>query len=690
MTLAAQVSAARSGHNPEIWAAISAAAAKAFQPPPTETVSDWADKHRMVGDPSPWKGLWRTSRTPYLREIMDVCSPSHPAREIDVMKPTQIGLTEAALNVVGYYSHRWPQLGMIVLPDRGIATEWADLRFVALFEGSPDLSPLLIEGANRKNRARNAKLSKRLTNGATWKFAWSSNGKVLSSTPAPILIADEVDRWYLKCGKEGEPVDLLRNRFSNFPQGKYFRLSSPVDEASSRIAKGFLAGDQRYFFVPCPNCNWFQRLVWAQLKWPDGGPESRIQRCSEAKYQCIKCGTGIEEWRKTDIFNAAKWVSTQFTPELRGAGFDSGDLKLMSATFEAMGQAIHPSFHMTALVAPLGWPDQSWRSLAAYSEAVQDNPEKLKNFVMTKLAEPWAEKADTPDEDKLFARRDDYESGVAPVECCFLTAFVDVQSDRVEYEVVGWDDTRGRWSISYETIKGDPQQPAIWAELQVLLNRNVPTADGNEMPILAMGIDTGFIPAKVYEFARANRQIEKTGWGHEVRAPRTVVCTKGDSTIRQWDKLIVRVTTDDGVIRKRGGVPLVFTGPGYAKRNLFPVLKMEMASDGETYPHGFYHYPSNYGHDYFVGVCSEELIVDGLGKIRARKIDGRRNEILDLTIGNWAVAEMCVGGFGNVKAEALRALRNRLLVHKSAATQGPARPAGRRVVKSSYLSSLGR
>ena len=54
---------------------LNAAIARAIagiKPPERLTVSQWADKHRRLsGESSAEVGRWRTSRTPYLAEIMD-------------------------------------------------------------------------------------------------------------------------------------------------------------------------------------------------------------------------------------------------------------------------------------------------------------------------------------------------------------------------------------------------------------------------------------------------------------------------------------------------------------------------------------------------------------------------------------------------------------------------------------------
>ena len=43
-----------------------------ISPEPALVVSEWADRHRMLGSRgSAEPGPWRTERTPYLREVMD-------------------------------------------------------------------------------------------------------------------------------------------------------------------------------------------------------------------------------------------------------------------------------------------------------------------------------------------------------------------------------------------------------------------------------------------------------------------------------------------------------------------------------------------------------------------------------------------------------------------------------------------
>src|SRR5690606_11332928 len=92
-----------------------------MRPPPKMTVSQWADRYRkLASENSPEPGQWRTSRTPYLREVMD--SVADPRIHTTVMiKSAQVGWTEVLLNVLGFYMDQDPSPIMMLLPTLEIA-----------------------------------------------------------------------------------------------------------------------------------------------------------------------------------------------------------------------------------------------------------------------------------------------------------------------------------------------------------------------------------------------------------------------------------------------------------------------------------------------------------------------------------------------------------------------------------------
>ena len=60
-----------------------AAFGQSLAPEPQLKVSEWADQYRFLSSTaSAEPGLWRTARTPYLREVMDCLSPCLPVRQL--------------------------------------------------------------------------------------------------------------------------------------------------------------------------------------------------------------------------------------------------------------------------------------------------------------------------------------------------------------------------------------------------------------------------------------------------------------------------------------------------------------------------------------------------------------------------------------------------------------------------------
>lgn len=64
---------------------------KSFTPEPHYDVADWADRYRLLsGKSAAEPGEWKTSRTPYLKEVMNQLSTSSPAQRIVFMKGAQV------------------------------------------------------------------------------------------------------------------------------------------------------------------------------------------------------------------------------------------------------------------------------------------------------------------------------------------------------------------------------------------------------------------------------------------------------------------------------------------------------------------------------------------------------------------------------------------------------------------------
>src|SRR5581483_1583878 len=148
-----------------------------------------------------------------------------------------------------------------------------------------------------------------------------------------------------------------------------------------------------YYWVPCPYCNEFQTLKFAQLKWPKGKPDKAV-------YVCEHCGAEIENHQKQDMLAHGEW-----RPSSAGDGRTAG-------------------FHLSSLYSPVGW--FSWADVAKAFEEAEKSPSILQVFVNTVLGECWKEKGEAPDWQRLYDRRESYRLGTVPAGGLFLTAGADV------------------------------------------------------------------------------------------------------------------------------------------------------------------------------------------------------------------------------------------------------------------------
>ena len=86
------------------------------------TVSEWAEKYRILDESSNLSGKWSNDITPYLIGIMDAFHDSF-IREIYFCKATQVGGTEALINILGYLITQSPAPSMIVYPSDDLAKD---------------------------------------------------------------------------------------------------------------------------------------------------------------------------------------------------------------------------------------------------------------------------------------------------------------------------------------------------------------------------------------------------------------------------------------------------------------------------------------------------------------------------------------------------------------------------------------
>lgn len=532
------------------------------------------------------------------------------------MSATQMLKTTHILVALGYIMDRDPGPTMLIAPRDSDVDRFSKIRLAPMLRDTPCLRGKVSESKSRDNQNT---LNYKKFDGGHLAMTGSGSPGNLAALPIRYLLCDEIDKYPASSGSEGDPISLARKRTITFRRRRKIVLTcSPTVAGRSRIAKAYENSDRREYFVPCPYCRKPQVLKWNQVKWDTSLAVPK--QPSTAYYECEHCARAWSDQQRRQAVERGHW---------RALGTFTG----------AAG------FRISELYSP-------WRTL---SEIVsdwlekKDDPEQRKTFVNTTLAELWEEEGETPDWKALHDRHEPYPFGaepavsndeaVIPRRALFLTAGVDWQDERIEYEVTGWGRGKETWSSAYGVIRlVDERNHPIKThdfryldELEKVLARDWKHEGGRTMPIMAMAIDTGNRPKPVYEFAKRHAQLAVGPAGYRVHAPRTVIPVKGTS--RESLRVIASITKEDAA-RKRQNVRIVSVGTGVAKQELYDNLRMHRPGVGMARA-GYCHYPA-YNEEYFQGLCNEKRIVHENGTVTWEKIG--RNEPLDCRVYAMAAA----------------------------------------------------
>lgn len=591
-----------------------------LKPDPLLNISEWADKYRVLSQKaSAEPGKWRTSRTPYLKEIMDCLSPYSGIERVVFMKGAQIGGTEVGNNFLGYIVHLSPGPVMLVMPTVDGAKRTSKTRIDPMFAAIPELKGVISD--RRSKDASNTTLMKEFQGGVL--VLTGANSAIgLRSMPVRYIFLDEIDAYKGDVEGEGDPVNLAIKRTSTFNRRKIFMVSTPTIQSVSRIEYEYEQSDQRHYMVPCPYCNKRQSLKWKQIHWENEDPQTTV-------YICEHCGGIIEEHLKTWMLENGVWEKSN--PNSKVAGF-----------------------HLSSLYSPVGW--FSWADAVKQFLDAKNKDNLLKVWVNTVLGETWLEKGEAPEWQILFDKREDYPQEVVPSGGLFLTAGADVQKDRIECEVVAWGRNRESWSVGYFIINGDTAREDVWNELTEFSRRYFEHSSGVMLPISRFAIDSGFATQQVYNWVRK----QPLNFAMAVKGTDSGVTPLG---------LPTKVDLNINGKKLRRGAKVWAVGTSILKSELYQFLRLTQNED-ESFPAGYCHFPK-YDSEYFKQLTAEQLvtkIVRGYQKREWQKTR-ERNEALDCRV--YARAASISFGIEQFSETKWRNLEKALIPEKQETTEIP-------------------
>ncbi len=571
-------------------------------PPDNLTVTEWAEsKRRLSTESSAEPGPWRTSRTPYLREPMDSFTDPK-VRHIVLVAASQVGKSEFMNNAIGYIIDEDPGSILFVHPTTIDAKEYSKLRIAPMIRDSPTLRKKV---SDPKSRDSGNTILQKTYPGGILTMCGSTEAHALASKPIRYVFGDERDRWALSAGNEGDPWDLAMARQTTFYNAKAVEVSTPTIKNASAIEAAYATGTMERWKSRCPHCGKYHEIRWSDIRFEHTEnvvAGKKTYKVSNILYVCPGCAC----------------VSTE------------AEMKRAHAKWEADNPDAYEqgtrSFWLNAFVSQ--WA--SWESIILkYLNAIGSS-RKMQVVYNTCFGECWEDRGDIEDEDSLMARREDYGTNEddTPVELpqgvLVLTAGIDTQDDRMEYEIVGHGHFGETWGIEKGIIMGRPDDDATWDKLDdMVFSRTLHFIDG-----IGLRVSMSFVDEGGHFTQDVRMQCRR-------RVGKQVFCIKG---ISGPDRPFTGPPKQQKIVVNKLAVGTCWQyqlGVDSGKQIIMDNLSVK--TPGKKYCH----FPArdDYGAAYFKGLLSERLVYDANRKqpwIWVKIPGHERNEALDCR--NYALA----------------------------------------------------
>lgn len=441
-------------------------AMRQLQPPENLTVSEWAEKYRMLDSKtSAMPGPWRNEKTPYLKEIMDEFI-NYDTEEIIFCKPSQVGGTEAMQNMLGYVIQQDPSPTLIVYPTDTLAESISKNRLEPMIRASKPLRKLYNENESSKLELQ--------FDGMYLSLNGANSPSALASKAIKYLFLDEVDKYPGASKKEADPIRLARERTKTFTNQRKIYMTSTPTLQTGHIWQALQGADiEKHYFVPCPHCGEYIELKFSNLRFPSGDDLDNSERADMAVYVCQECGCKITDQDRDNMIRYGEWREVRRNTKA----------------------SKKVAFWINTLYSPF----------VRFSEIVKefldskDNPDLLQNFVNSWLAEPWEDTKLKTDADMVMERQTDLPQLVVPSWARYLTAGVDVQETCLYWTIRAW----GPYITSQNIAHG---QALSFQDIESTMNTPYLTESREQVIVSLCLIDSGYDADSTYDFCATNSE----------------------------------------------------------------------------------------------------------------------------------------------------------------------------------------
>lgn len=423
---------------------------------PSQAISttQYAETKRIFRGPTGKPVKWSRRMTPYIPAIQDALD--HPlVREVAVSANGRWGKTVAFENKCMKHWTFGPSFNVLwYMQTQDDLADYVDERFDWMLENHEEVADKI-----DPRDPKNGRFRKMI--GDALLLMRPATPRTTRGKAAPLIGADEIDA-YVKRVRNAIRT-LIKNRQREFGANAKAYFCSHPDAGMEGIWGIIHDGLVHLWWWLCPACNKpsspcqgaDHRMVWnvPELlgKADEMEHEALLQMIEkEVRLICPHCRTAVDEKGRLPMSATGTWLQPQ--QEL----LEDGTVKGEPRVAETMGFIGH------AFMSPfvnLGGLARDWA--AAWLKAQHGGDDiALREETVKSLGELY-EGADAEakiDDWKVVQARltSAYELKTIPAGVMFLTAFVDVQGDRYEVRVIGWDLMSRSWLIDTYPVKQWP------------------------------------------------------------------------------------------------------------------------------------------------------------------------------------------------------------------------------------------
>ncbi len=585
-----------------------------FTPKTPAVFEEWAEENIVLAQGEAMPGPYNISRTEPVRGIMRAFTDP-TVNYIYIMSATQMFKTTILLAILLYRIMEQPCNMLFAMPTKALLRPFVRGRLEALCKQSATFAHLISNLKHQESIGGRQTQDVKYFPGGHLRFTSADAIGGLTGTPSELTMLDEIDKF-----SDHNAIDEAMSRGKNFPFFKLVACSSPETRDKSKIADLYDTSNKSQYWHKCPQCGQESLPVWDHVKYDlmEGAVIT-----DSVGILCPLCEYFMNDVARNVAISKGRWVASR--PQIKDAyGFHINSL---SSQMIPLSRIVN-------------------KYVVAKKKEAMGELSPLRRFMKDDMAIPWGDGSGDLDEFKVRTelRLESWDYHSLPNEILTLTAAVDVQSDRFEFEIAGWGLKGKRWGLKYMRLVAPPSETKSWDSLYDILAeyRVMTREDGVRLECSTTFVDSGGLYTNEcykFTFSRGDNCLDDPALAIGLFP------IKGKGGDRH--PIIHTAKWSDELMNR-----LIIIGVDQAKGYVIDIINYSIENG-----RGIWLWNSSveagYDEAYFISLCAERrtlVLVDGKRKtkykLRRSKLP---NEGFDIAVYNYAALCMRAGNSQQVE-----------------------------------------